>query len=263
MNSISNVKRAIDYEIERQILEVEKGNVIYLETRLFNASNGLTYSMRVKETMNDYRYFPEPDLTPLVISEEWLSRIRESLPSLPHEMLHKFTTQYHLPEYDAYVLTDNKEIALYFDALCQYTSNYKAASNWVMGPVKSYLNESLLPVSRFMITPEQLAGLIKLVDTGKVSNSVASQKIFPAMLQQPGVSALEIAQSQNLMQESNTDSLQTLINEVLAGNPQKVTEYKKGKKGLLGMFMGEVMKKTGGKADPKLANELLSKSLSQ
>jgi aspartyl-tRNA(Asn)/glutamyl-tRNA(Gln) amidotransferase subunit B len=130
-----------------------------------------------------------------------------------------------------------------------------------MGPVKSYLNEQNMPVSLFPVNPEQLAGLIRLVDENKVSNSVASQKIFPALLQQPGLSALDFAESQNLIQESNTDSLQTLIHEVLASNPQKVAEYKKGKKALLGMFMGEVMKKTGGKADPKLTNELLSKAL--
>lgn len=185
------------------------------------------------------------------------------MPSLPHVLFDKFIRQYGLPEYDALVLTDTKEIALYFDAICRYTSNYKSASNWVMGPVKSYLNELNLSISKFPVSPEQLAGLIMLVDSNKVSNSVASQKIFPAMLNQAGLSALTIAESQNLMQESNTDSLQALINEILANNPQKVTEYKKGKKGLLGMFMGEVMKKTGGKADPKLTNELLNKSLSQ
>jgi aspartyl-tRNA(Asn)/glutamyl-tRNA(Gln) amidotransferase subunit B len=261
MNSINNVKRAIEYEIERQILEVEQGNSIQLETRLFNASNSQTYSMRVKETMNDYRYFPEPDLTPLIVSEEWLASIRQSLPSLPQELLEKFTNQYSLPEYDALVLTDSKEIALYFDAVCHYTTKYKAASNWIMGSVKSYLNESGITISQFPISPEQMAGLISLVDSNKVSISVASQKIFPAMLKQPNLSAQAIAESQNLMQESNTSSLQTLINEILASHPQKVTEYKKGKKGLLGMFMGEVMKKTGGKADPKLTNELLSKSL--
>jgi aspartyl-tRNA(Asn)/glutamyl-tRNA(Gln) amidotransferase subunit B len=261
MNSINNVKRAIEFEIERQIAEVEQGNTISLETRLFNAGNGHTYPMRSKETMNDYRYFPEPDLTPMVISEEWLTRIRQELPSLPHELFNKFVGQYGLPEYDASVLTDTREIALYFDALCQYTPNFKAASNWVMGPLKSYLNEQNLPISGFPIMPEQLAGLIGLIDSNKISHSVASQKVFPSMLRQPGLSALAIAESQNLIQESNTDSLQVLINEVLAAHPQKVSEYKKGKKGLLGMFMGEVMKKTGGKADPKLTNELLSKTL--
>lgn len=263
MNSVNNVKRAIEYEIERQILEVEQGNTIYLETRLFNAGNGQTYSMRVKETMNDYRYFPEPDLTPLIISEEWLHSLRQSLPSLPHELFEKFTQQYSLPEYDATVLTENKEIALYFDALCRYTLNYKSASNWVMGPVKSYLNEFNLTINQFLISPEQLADLIQLIDSNKISYSVASQKIFPAMLKQPNLSAMQVAESENLMQESNSDSLQALINDILASNPQKVAEYKKGKKGLLGMFMGEVMKKTGGKADPKLTNELLSKLLSE
>lgn len=263
MNSIRNVQRAIDYEIERQIEEVEKGVKLFSETRTFDATDGKTYSMRTKEDMNDYRYFPEPDLNPLIVSEEWLESIRIQLPSLPHELYKKFVDTYKLPEYDAQVLTDTKEIALYFDAVCNYTNNYKAASNWVMGPVKSYLNELTLHISQFPISPEQLAGLINLIDSNKVSHSVGSQKIFPAMLKQPSWSAAQIAETQNLMQNSNSDTLQALINEVLASNPQKVNEYKNGKKGLLGMFMGEVMKKTQGKADPKLTNELLSKTLSE
>lgn len=261
MNSFRNVQRAIDFEIERQIVEVEKGVKLVSETRTFDATTGETYSMRTKEDLNDYRYFPEPDLTPLIVSNEWLESIRSQLPSLPHELYAKFTQTYGLPEYDAHVLTDTKEVALYFDAVCMYTGNYKAASNWVMGAVKSYLNERTLTMSDFPIKPEELAGLIKLIDSNQVNNSIAEKRIFPEMLKQPGLSAQQIAQAQNLMQESNSDLLQGLIDEVLAGNPQKVAEYKNGKKSLLGMFMGEVMKKTKGKADPKIASELLSKAL--
>src|SRR5690606_42064237 len=164
---------------------------------------------------------------------------------------------YGLPEYDAGVLTDTKEIALYFEALCKESSNYKAASNWVMGPVKSYLNELTLHVRDFGITPSRLADLIALVDSGKVSYSGAAQKIFPVMLEsQNSESALKIAERLNLIQESDAGSLKPVVDEVLARFPEKVAEYKAGKKGLLGMFMGEVMKASKGKADPKVATEL-------
>jgi aspartyl-tRNA(Asn)/glutamyl-tRNA(Gln) amidotransferase subunit B len=261
MNSIRNVQRAIDYEIERQIAEIEKGTRLISETRTFDATDGLTYSMRTKETMNDYRYFPEPDLTPLVVSEEWLESIRVKLPSLPHELYNKFVNEYGLPEYDAGVLTDTKEVALFFDELCTHTTNYKSASNWVMGPVKSYLNERALVLSEFPVTVQKLGELIQLVDSQKVSHNLASKVIFPALLENPGKTPLQIAQEQNLTQQSDGGTLQALIDEVLAANPQKVAEYKKGKKGLLGMFMGEVMKKTDGKADPRLTTELLNKTL--
>jgi len=261
MNSIRNVQRAIDFEIERQITELEKGNAIFSETRQFDATTGDTHSMRTKEELNDYRYFPEPDLQPLHISDEWLNSIKVSMPALPHELYKKFINEYKLPEYDAAVLSDTKEIALYFEELCSKTKNYKAASNWVMGPVKSYLNELTLHVSDFPVTTQRVADIIALVESGKVSYSSASQKIFPEMLNGNKKSPLQIAESLNLIQESNTDSLQPIIDEVLAKNPAKVAEYKGGKTGILGMFMGDVMKASKGKADPKVATELLKKAL--
>jgi aspartyl-tRNA(Asn)/glutamyl-tRNA(Gln) amidotransferase subunit B len=261
MNSIRNVQRAIDFEIERQIEEIEKGNLIVSETRQFDATTGSTYSMRTKEELNDYRYFPEPDLQPLHISEVYLNNIKISLPSLPQELYDKFVNQFGLSAYDAQVLTDSKEIALFFEDLCKQTKNYKAASNWVMGPVKSYLNELTLHINKFPISTKALADVIALIDSGKVSFAVASQKVFPAMLEGNKNSPLQIAESMNLIQESDTGSLQPIIDEVLAGNPAKVAEYKGGKTGLLAMFMGEVMKKSKGKADPKITSELLKKSL--
>jgi aspartyl-tRNA(Asn)/glutamyl-tRNA(Gln) amidotransferase subunit B len=261
MNSIRNVQRAIDYEIERQIQLVESGGQVIQETRTFDAGTGQTYAMRAKETMNDYRYFPEPDLNPVVVSEEWLAGIKASQPPLPRELYLKFTNKFGLTEYDATVLTDGKGIALYFEELCAYTPNYKGAANWMMGPVKSYLNERNLHIRDFPLSPFLLAGLINLIDSKKVSYTIACQTIFPLMIEQKDKTALQIAEEQHLMQESNTDSLQALVDEVLAGNPQKVREYRNGKKGLLSMFMGEVMKKSRGKADPKLTSELISKSL--
>lgn len=261
MNSIRNVQRAIDREIERQIEEVEKGNRIPSETRNFDATTGETYSMRTKEDLNDYRYFPEPDLSPLVIEDSWLDAVKAKMPALPRELYLKFTEQYGLSEYDALVLTDTKEVALYFDELCSLTKNYKAASNWVMGPVKSYLNELTLSINQFPLKVSQIAELIQMIDDNKVNFSAASQRIYPELLKDPSKTAQQIAEEHNLLQVGDTGFIQEAINEVLAAWPDKVQEYKNGKKGLLGLFMGEVMKKTKGKADPKVANELLAKSL--
>ncbi|MEI9922074.1 MAG: Asp-tRNA(Asn)/Glu-tRNA(Gln) amidotransferase subunit GatB [Bacteroidota bacterium] len=257
MNSIRNVQRAIDHEIERQISEVEKGNAIISETRTFDASNGKTYGMRTKEELNDYRYFPDPDLSPLEVSEKWLSSIRASMPELPKELYNKYITQYGLPEYDALVLTDSREVALYFEEVCRHTKNYKAASNWMMGPVKSYFNES----GEFPIGPSVIAALITMIDEGKVSFSVASQKILPELLSNPTEAPAAIATRLNLMQDSNVDSILPIVKEVIKEFPLKVEEYKNGKKGIITMFMGEVMKRSKGKADPKRANELLVENL--
>ncbi len=261
MNSIRNVQRAIDHEVERQIKLLEKGEMIVSETRTFDAGTGTTSSMRTKEEMNDYRYFPEPDLSPLMVSDEWLDSIKAQMPSLPRELFSKFVNEYNLPEYDAQVLTDSKEIALYFETLCEETTNYKAASNWMMGPIKSYLNELTLHISQFPLAPRQIAALIKIVEDGKLNFSTASQKIYPELVKTPEKTPLEIAEAMNLIQDSDSDSIIPIVEEVLAAMPEKVNEYKSGKKGLMGLFMGEVMKKSKGKADPKVASELLRSKL--
>jgi len=261
MNSIRFIQKAIDYEVVRQIEAVEAGEKIIQETRNFDPATGRTSGMREKESMNDYRYFPEPDLVPLHISEELLNQVKAQMPALPWELFEKFTKTYGLPDYDAGVLTDSREVAEYFDATCQFTKNYKAASNWIMGTVKSYLNDNHLEIEQLTITPEKLAQLINLVDEGKVSTSTASQQIFPVMVTDTSASPLQIAEAKNLIQQSNTDTLQSLIDEVLAANPAKVKEYKNGKKGLLGMFMGDIMKKSKGSADPKVTTALLQKTL--
>ncbi|MBX9850624.1 MAG: Asp-tRNA(Asn)/Glu-tRNA(Gln) amidotransferase subunit GatB, partial [Cytophagaceae bacterium] len=202
MNSMRNVQRAIEFEIERQITELEKGNTVVSETRQFDATTGETYGMRTKEELNDYRYFPEPDLQPLQISEEYLEKIKASMPALPHELYNKFVKEYKLPEYDAGVLSDTKEIALYFNELCQKTKNYKAASNWVMGPVKSYLNELTLHMDKFPVSTQQIADLIALIDLNKISNTSATQKIFPELLKGTKKTPSQIAEELNLVQES-------------------------------------------------------------
>ena len=263
MNSMRNVQRAIDFEIDRQIEEVEQGNEIYSETRNFDASTGTTSSMRAKEELNDYRYFPDPDLSPLVVSDEWLDSIKEQMPSLPNELYDKYVNEYKLSEYDALVLTDVKEIALYFEELCSKTSNYKAASNWIMGPIKSYLNDLSIDIKQFPINTDKIAKIIELVDGNQLSFSVASQKLFTAMLENPDGEPLQVAEKMNLVQDSDTSTIAPIIDEVLSNYPEKVKEFKKGKKGLLGMFVGEVMKLSNGKADPKVTNQLLRNKLEQ
>jgi aspartyl-tRNA(Asn)/glutamyl-tRNA(Gln) amidotransferase subunit B len=261
MNSIRNVQRAIDYEIERQINEIENANTIVSETRTFDAGSGKTYGMRTKEELNDYRYFPDPDLSPLIVSDEWLESIRATMPALPHELFRKYIEQFKLPEYDAQVLTDSRDVALYFESVCAYTDNFKAASNWVMGPIKSYLNEFSLPANEFPLSPEKLGELIGVIDNGKVSYTVASQRLFPELLKNPHSSAIEVAQRLNLIQESDHGSIMPIIEEVIREFPLKVEAYKSGKKGIVAMFMGEVMKRSKGKADPKVANALLTEKL--
>ena len=261
MNSFRNVARAIEHEHERIIHLLEAGEEVISETRTFDAVTGTTASMRTKEDLNDYRYFPEPDLSPIMISEEWLNSIKVTMPALPRELYTKFVEQYGLPAYDANFLSESKDLALWFDQLCAKTDNYKAASNWMMGPVKSYLNETGKEVAEFPITVETLASLIALVESEKVSFSAASQTIFQELLLFQNESPLEIAHRLNLIQESDESSLKPVIESVLAENKTKVAEYKSGKKGLLGMFMGQVMKKSNGKADPKVATKLLTELL--
>lgn len=263
MNSIRNVQRAIDHEIERQITLLKRGKEVISETRTFDAATGKTHSMRTKEELNDYRYFPDPDLSPVIVSEEWLAEIKASMPALPNELKDKFVNHYGLSLYDAKVLTDSKDIPLYFEELCKHSDNYKAAANWIMGPVKSYLNERTLTAKDFPISVQTLAELIQLIDGNKVNFSTASQRIFPELLKSPGKSALEVAQELNLIHDSNEDSILRIIEQVIIDYPAKVQEYKKGKNGILGMFMGEVMKRSKGKADPKKANELLLKKLDE
>jgi aspartyl-tRNA(Asn)/glutamyl-tRNA(Gln) amidotransferase subunit B len=263
MNSIRNVQRAIDYEAERQIAELEKGNTIVSETRLFDAGMGKTYGMRTKEELNDYRYFPDPDLSPLEVNDQWLGEIKASMPALPRELSVKYMTEYKLPTYDAQVLTDTKDVALYFENVCRNTKNYKAASNWVMGPVKSCLNELSLSADEFPVSAKTLAELIALIDEGKISFTIASQRVFTELLKNPNKAALEVAQQLNLIQDSNQNTILPIIEEVLKEFPMKVKEFKNGKKGIISMFMGEVMRRSKGKADPKVANELLTKKLTE
>jgi aspartyl-tRNA(Asn)/glutamyl-tRNA(Gln) amidotransferase subunit B len=261
MNSIRNVQRAIEFEVVRQIEALERGETLYMETRSFDALKNSTISMRSKEAANDYRYFPEPDLQPLVMDAKLISSIKAEMPALPRELFLKYTKELGLTEYDGFILTDNKGIALYYEALIALTKNYKAAANWMMGDIKSYLNEFGVDIDDFPLKPEKIVALINLIEQGKISTSVASQKIFPEMLKQLDKNPLELAESMNLIQDSNEDSILGFINEVIKQHPSEVERYRNGEKQLTGFLMGQLMKISKGKADPKAANELMRKTL--
>jgi aspartyl-tRNA(Asn)/glutamyl-tRNA(Gln) amidotransferase subunit B len=261
MNSFRNVQRAIDFEINRQIELIEAGKTISVETRGFDAVKGTTFSQRLKEEANDYRYFPEPDLPPLIITEEYIENIKKSLPELPNDLFKRFMQELNLNEYDASLLVESKEIAKYFCDLIQHTNNYKAAANWVMGDIKSYLNENALHISSFPVKPLDIASLIKIIEEGKISHSVASQKVFPEMIKSPDKKPIDIAGELNVLIERDDNALLAIVNEVIDKYPDKIAEYKAGKTSLVGMFMGEVMKKTGGKIDPKAASKLVKETL--
>lgn len=263
LNSIRYLKKAIDYEVMRMIEMKEKGEPIQQQTRSFNADDETTFSIRTKEEANDYRYFADPDLPPFVITKEFIENVRKQLPELPEERKQRLMSEYQLPEYDAALISDDKDLSDYFEATAKHSSSFKQISNWLIGPVKSYLNDTSITIDQLALQPLTLAALIGLVEEGKVSHTAASQKLFPALVSTPGVAPLQLAQQLNLIQERNEDALAALIDEVLNSMPGKVEEYKKGKKGLIGLFVGEVMKKSKGKADPKLLNQLVTEKLSK
>lgn len=261
MNSFRNVQRAIDFEIRRQIDLIEAGGAISGETRSFDAVKDLTFSLRSKESANDYRYFPEPDLQPVFITQEYINNIKKNLPTLPAQLFKIYTETYKLSEYDALQIIESKEVAAYFNELVKHSFNYKSAANWIMGPVRSYLNERALHFTEFTLPAEKIAEIIALIDAGKISNSAASQTLFPKLAESPGKLAEDIAKELDLLQNSDSNALQGMVEEVLSRFPDKVAEYRNGKAGLLGMFVGEVMKQSKGKADPKLLNKLVKETL--
>lgn len=261
LNSIRNVKRAIDIEVARLIEITESGNKIIQETRSFDADNNSTFSLRSKEDADDYRYFAEPDLTPFNITDEFLQQVKDSIPELPEALENKYQELLKLPAYDAAVICSDKETVYYFEAIIKHTTNYKAAANWLLGPVKSNINHTQTEIKDFTLPPEKIAALIQLVDEGKINFSNASTKIFNELLHKPESDPLQIATALNLLQESNSGSVETWVDEAIAKMPDKVKEYKSGKKGLIGLFAGEVKKLSKGKADMQLVNKLLAEKL--
>lgn len=260
LNSIRNVKKAIEYEIERMITLVEKGEKIIQQTRSFDADTDTTFALRDKEEANDYRYFPEPDLTPFHLTEAFISGIRTALPALPDELYKKYLSL-GLNEYDAGQLSDEKAIADYFEKVTAFSENFKAVANWMLGPLRQAANESNISFNEIALHPKSLAALIALVDEGKVNFSVASLKILPVLLKNAEKDPLQVATALNLIQVSGSADIEAWVNEVINKMPEKAAEYKKGKKGLIGLFVGEVKKISKGKADPKVATLILEEKL--
>lgn len=261
MNSLRNIQRAIEHEIIRQTDMLNSGIQIIQETRTFDAHLGITNSMRVKESMNDYRYFPEPDLSPLEITEDWLAEIRAKMPLLPWQQEKKLMDEYNLPAYDAHFLSESREMAMYFQSVFEYANHAKQISNWLMGPVKSHLNEHNLSIDQFVLSPQNLAEVINLVEKGVISHNLAVQQLFPLCIENPKRSPSEIVTEQKWSQEQSGDELKTWVDQAIAAYPEKVKEYQQGKKGLLALFIGEVMKRSKGTADPKKVNQLVSEAL--
>ncbi len=261
MNSIRNVRRAIEHEIDRQISVLESGGEIIHETRTFNAASGTTTVMRSKEEANDYRYFPEPDLQPLVITDAYIEEVKQTLPPLPNELFRKFVSTYGLSEYDASNLTNSKDICLFYEDVVRLHANYKSAANLVMGEVKSYLNKNALPIADFPLSAEHIAGMLKLIDEGKLSYSTASQKLFPAMIRNPEKDVHVLAEEMDLLQEDNQDALTAIVEDVLQNHPKEFERIKNGEMKLIGFFMGQIMKASRGKADPKKTKEILMQKI--
>jgi aspartyl-tRNA(Asn)/glutamyl-tRNA(Gln) amidotransferase subunit B len=261
LNSIRHVKHAIEYEADRLINLLEKNEKIIQQTRSFDADAGTTFALRDKEDADDYRYFPDPDLTPFYLTSEFINEIKQTIPELQEDRVKKYISVYHLSDYDAMALTDEKEFADYFEQAIQIINNHKAVANWMLGPVKSWLNENNKGIIDFPLPALALASLITLVEEKKLSFSSASSKVFPLLIIDPASDALELAKQLNLLQQSNLDYIAPIVEEVLLKFDDKVKEYKKGKKGLLALFVGEIMKRSKGKADPKVVNDIVLEKL--
>lgn len=259
VNSFKFVKAAIEYEITRQIELIEDGGTVVQETRLFDPNKGVTRSMRGKEEAHDYRYFPDPDLVPVVINNEWISQVRQTLPELPEARFNRFLSEYSLPEYDADVLTSSRPLADFFEQCAQACNNAKSSANWVMGELTRTLNDSGIAIDRSPVSPTQLAGLIRLIDAGTISGTIA-KKVFEELWKNGG-DAAAIVEQQGLAQVSDTAAIEASIDQIMAANMGQVEEYRAGKEKVFGFFVGQVMKAMKGKANPAVVNDLLKHKL--
>ncbi|CUS88131.1 aspartyl/glutamyl-tRNA(Asn/Gln) amidotransferase subunit B [Candidatus Kryptonium thompsonii] len=261
MNSIKNVEKALEYEINRQIQILESGGTVIQETLLWDAGAGVVRPMRSKEEAHDYRYFPEPDLVPVVVPEEWINEIKKSLPELPEEKRDRFMKQYKLPKYDAEVLTSSKALADYYEQCVKYIDDYKSVSNWIMVEVLKILNERQIDIADFKVKPEHLAMLINLVNEGKINQTTA--KMVLEEISETGEEPDSLIERKGLLQISDESFIEEVVVKVLEGNKENVERYFAGKDKLFGYFVGEVMKLTKGKANPKIVNEVLKRKLEE
>jgi len=259
MNSFKGVQKGLEYEVFRQIGVVENGGVITQETRRFDEAQGKTITMRSKEEAHDYRYFPDPDLILMEISDEWKERIRSTIPELPDARKSRYVSTYGLPEYDAQVITASKHLADFFDESLQFTSDAKSASNWIMGDLLGYLNANNLELSDVKITGKGLGEMIGLLEKGTISSKIA-KTVFKSMIE-TGKAAQTIVEEQGLVQISDEGAILVIVDQVLANNPQSVADFRAGKDKAIGFLVGQIMKETKGKANPGLVNKLIADRL--
>ncbi len=258
MNSFRNVERALEYEIKRQQEMIEDGEKIIQETRLWDADKGVTFSMRGKEEAHDYRYFPDPDLVPLIIDEAWVQDVRKQLPELPRQKVLRFVKQYKIPEYDAKILTACRQLADYFEQCVKCYEQPKKISNWIMSDILRHLNDPR-NITGFVVTPVHLAELIELIDKGTISGKIA-KTVFDEM-RATGSMPGAIVKEKGLLQVSDEGEIEKVIQDVLDANQNEVADYRSGKEKLFGFFVGQAMKATKGKANPKLVNDILRRKL--
>ncbi|MCX8084837.1 MAG: Asp-tRNA(Asn)/Glu-tRNA(Gln) amidotransferase subunit GatB [Calditerrivibrio sp.] len=259
MNSFKNVQKAIDYEIRRQISEIQSGNLIVQETRLWDPDRGVTVSMRSKEESHDYRYFPDPDLVPVVVENSYIEKLKRELPDLPDKVYQRLLTEYHLPEYDAEVLSSSRGIAEFFFRVAFKCKNYKAISNWIQTEMLRVMNEKLVSIDAVGISPDDLAELIGLIDEGVISVKIAKD-VFDEVINSKK-SPKTVVEEKGLVQIVDESALEAVVVKVLEMSPKEVERYKNGETKLIGFFVGQIMKETKGKANPKIVNELLLKLL--
>jgi aspartyl-tRNA(Asn)/glutamyl-tRNA(Gln) amidotransferase subunit B len=259
LNSFKHVEKSLDYEIRRQIELIKKGGQVVQETRLFNADEGVTYSMRGKEEAHDYRYFPEPDLLPLIVDDEWIDEIRKTLPELPAEKVERFIDEYNLPRYDVEILSSDKDLAHYFEETIKLFPEPKTVSNWIMTELLREFKEGNISPKDSPVSPSCLAELLSLVKDGTISNKIAKD-IFPEVYK-TGTSPKKIVQEKGLVQISDESAIIATIDEIIARSPKELADFRAGKEKLLGFFVGQAMKETKGQANPKLLNALLLKRL--
>lgn len=259
INSFKFVEKALEYEIKRQIRVVEEGGKVIQETRLWDSNKGVTESMRGKEEAHDYRYFPEPDLVPVAVIQEWIDEISSKLPELPDTKRQRFISEYCIPEYDAEFLTSERAIAEWFEDAVKAGGQPKAISNWMMGDLMRMLNEENKPIEECQLKPEQLTGMLKLIDSGTISGKIA-KTVFEEMFKS-GKWADEIVREKGLIQISDKGEIEKAIDDILLKSQKEVERYKAGDEKLLGFFVGQIMKATRGKANPQIVNEILKRKL--
>ena len=259
MNSFHNIERALQYEFERQVMLIESGEKVVQETRLWDAARGKTFSMRSKEEAHDYRYFPEPDLVFLDIDDEWIEKERGNLPELPLERADRFVRDYGIPRYDAQVLTQEKSVADYFEEVVKEFGDPKMVSNWIMSEFLHHLNEDKIDIYESRVKPNMLASMLRLIKDGTISGKIG-KTVFQEMYE-TGKSPEEIIEEKGLVQIKDEGFIEEIIDKVLAENPDVVEKYRAGKKGVIGFFVGQVMKETRGKANPEIVNKILREKL--